>query len=61
LVISKNESSPLDILATNTDDEIMAFIHKNLHIAGFQFHPESIGTPRGLELFRAWKKWVAKK
>ena len=61
LVISKNESSPLDILATNLDDEIMAFVHKNLHIAGFQFHPESIGTPRGLELFRAWKKWVAKK
>ena len=61
LVISKNESSPLDILATNLDDEIMAFVHKNLHIAGFQFHPESIGTPLGLELLKAWKEWVAKK
>ncbi len=61
LVISKNESSPLDILATNSDEEIMAFAHKSLPIAGFQFHPESIGTPLGLELFRAWKKWVKKK
>jgi anthranilate synthase component 2 len=61
LVISKNESSPLDILATNSDEEIMAFAHKTLPIAGFQFHPESIGTPLGLELFRTWKKWVAKK
>ena len=61
LVISKNESSPLDILATNSDDEIMAFAHKTLPIVGFQFHPESIGTPLGLELFRAWKKWVTKK
>ena len=61
LVISKNESSPLDILAINSDDEIMAFAHKSLPIAGFQFHPESIGTPLGLELLKAWKEWVAKK
>lgn len=60
LVITQKESSPLDILATNSDDETMAFAHKTLPIAGFQFHPESIGTPRGIELFMAWKKWVEK-
>jgi anthranilate synthase/aminodeoxychorismate synthase-like glutamine amidotransferase len=58
LIISKNETSPLEILATNSDDEIMAFAHKALPIAGFQFHPESIGTPRGLELLISWKNWI---
>lgn len=58
LVIDQNSMSPLKILAKNTNDEIMAFVHKDLPIAGFQFHPESIGTPRGLELLKAWKEWV---
>ena len=30
------------------DNSIMAIQHKNLPIYGFQYHPESIGTPDGL-------------
>ncbi len=34
------------------DDTIMAVSHKEYPVYGFQFHPESIGTPDGVELMR---------
>lgn len=34
------------------DDTIMAVKHKEYPVYGIQFHPESIGTPDGVELMR---------
>ena len=38
------------------DDEIMAMQHKTLPVFGFQFHPESIGTPTGSKMI---EKFIA--
>lgn len=38
------------------DDEIMAMQHKTLSVFGFQFHPESIGTPTGSKMI---EKFIA--
>ncbi|WP_144479749.1 aminodeoxychorismate/anthranilate synthase component II [Cytobacillus oceanisediminis] len=32
------------------DDEIMAIKHKDYHLYGLQFHPESIGTKSGMQI-----------
>ena len=42
-----------EVTARSTDDQvIMGFQHKILPIYGFQYHPESIGTPDGLSTIR---------
>ena len=42
-----------EVTARSTDDQvIMGIQHKNLPIYGFQYHPESIGTPDGLSTIR---------
>ena len=52
LVASKNNFPDcLEIIAkTESDDEIMAFQHKEELIIGLQFHPESIETDDGLKM-----------
>lgn len=40
----------LEVMATTSDECIMAMRHKKLPIWGFQFHPESILTPYGLQM-----------
>ena len=42
----------LDITAWTDDGEIMAVRHKTLPVEGVQFHPESILTERGHDLFK---------
>lgn len=43
----------LTITAKSLDDQyIMGLQHKTLQIEGVQFHPESIGTANGIEIFR---------
>lgn len=39
-------------LAFSDENELMCFTHKIRPIIGFQFHPESIMTPEGLNLLR---------
>lgn len=39
--------SCFDITAKAEDGEVMAVEHKEYHLAGMQYHPESIGTPEG--------------
>ena len=51
----KMEELPADfeVTARTIDDQvIMGFQHKKLPIYGFQYHPESIGTPDGLSTIR---------
>ena len=57
-LIVEKESLPecLDIVAESGDGLIMAIKHKNHPIFGLQFHPESILTPEGEELIKAFIK-----
>lgn len=54
LVLEGLEKTGLEVTAITTDGEVMALAHKNLPLAGMQFHPESILTPQGLQLMRNW-------
>lgn len=54
LILEGLEKTGLEVTATTADGEIMALAHKNLPLAGVQFHPESILTPQGLQLMRNW-------
>ena len=40
----------LSVTAKTDDNVIMGLKHKHLPIHGVQFHPESIGTPEGIQL-----------
>ncbi len=52
----------LEVQATALDDgTIMAIKHKSRPVYGFQFHPESIGTPDGAELVKAFLTKVIEK
>ncbi len=56
-LVIKKESLPacLEVLGYSLDDhEIMAVKHKQYPVYGFQFHPESIGTPVGKELLSSF-------
>lgn len=50
IVSEKNFPSSLTITARTVNGEIMALKHKELPIAGVQFHPESVLTPHGMDL-----------
>ena len=52
----------LEVQATALDDGcIMAVKHKSHPVYGFQFHPESIGTPAGADLVKAFLAKIAEK
>ena len=42
----------LEIIACDEMDEVMAVRHREHHIYGLQFHPESILTPKGAVIMR---------
>jgi anthranilate synthase component 2 len=42
----------LEILAEDENGQIMAIQHREYPVVGFQFHPESILTPKGKELLK---------
>jgi len=46
----------LKVIAITTDGEIMAVQHKDYHIYGVQFHPESIMTPDGKAMLKNFIK-----
>jgi len=54
LVLNDVEKTALQITATTKENEVMAFAHPVLKIAGVQFHPESILTPHGLQMMKNW-------
>lgn len=60
LVVDKSTlSSDLEISAYADDGEIMAIRHKTYPIEGIQFHPESILTDHGIDLFRNFLKYYS--
>jgi len=54
-----NIPNNLKIIA-KCDDEVMAVKHIRHKVLGFQFHPESILTPKGKELMRNALVWLSK-
>ncbi len=42
----------LEVSASASDGEVMAVRHRELHVDGVQFHPESVLTPSGPALAR---------
>lgn len=46
--------APLDVVARLEDGTVMAVEHRELPMAGVQFHPDSHATPRGRELVAAF-------
>jgi anthranilate synthase/aminodeoxychorismate synthase-like glutamine amidotransferase len=54
LVLAEVEKTPLQIIASTSNYEVMAIAHPHLPLAGVQFHPESILTPSGLQILRNW-------
>jgi anthranilate synthase component 2 len=56
-LIITDESVPdeLEVTSRSVDDDyIMGVRHRSLPIEGVQYHPESIGTDRGMDLFRGF-------
>jgi anthranilate synthase component 2 len=44
----------LEIIAIDQEENVMALKHRKYDVRGVQFHPESILTENGLEIFRNW-------
>ena len=53
-VVSALENLPLEVTATDENGTIMSFEHRHLPFTGVQYHPESVLTPKGLELIKNW-------
>lgn len=55
LAVDHFEGTGLKALAHTEDDHtIMTLAHEQYPCIGVQFHPESVGTPQGLQLLRNW-------
>jgi anthranilate synthase/aminodeoxychorismate synthase-like glutamine amidotransferase len=55
LALSGLPDALLSIATSNDDHCIMAIMHAGYPSIGIQFHPESIGTPAGLQILRNWQ------
>ena len=53
-VVSDLENLPLEVTSTDESGNIMSFEHQHLPFTGVQYHPESVLTPKGLELIKNW-------
>ncbi len=58
-LVAERASLPADLIAAASaedDNELMAVAHKDLPIVGVQFHPESIASEYGAEIFANFMK-----
>lgn len=57
-LIAQKETIPecLQIIATTDDGEVMGVKHKEAPTYGLQFHPESILTPKGIDMLKNFLK-----
>ena len=53
-VVQNQASSAIEILATDSNNNIMALKHKEYDVRGVQFHPESILTTNGFQIIKNW-------
>lgn len=54
LAVNAIDYTELEYIATTDDGTIMGLAHKYYPCIGVQFHPESVGTPVGLQLLSNW-------
>ncbi len=54
VVDAQSISTPLEITALSSDQQVMGIRHKWLRLHGIQFHPESILTPSGKTIMGNW-------
>ncbi len=54
LIVELDEDGPLEVTARSGEGEIMALTHRKHPTFGVQFHPESILTPHGHDIIRAF-------
>lgn len=52
--VIKNAGPHLNVIANDDQGNIMAVKHRQYHVYGVQFHPESIMTSYGLQLIKNW-------
>ncbi|RUT79970.1 anthranilate synthase component II [Ancylomarina longa] len=53
-VVKKDLPSCLTITCEDADGKIMGIRHKEYDVEGVQFHPESVLTPKGIDMIRNW-------
>ena len=56
LAIGGLDKTDLKMTAHSEDGTVMAITHPVFPCVGVQFHPESVGTPEGLQMLRNWAK-----
>ena len=54
------KQSELKAIAYTKENEVMIVIHEQYPIVGFQFHPESILTSKGINLLKNWLGFINK-
>lgn len=57
LILKNIHQTPLQIIATSENGEVMAIAHPHFKLCGIQFHPESVLTPDGMLLLDNWLEW----
>ena len=60
LIVEMNGASPeIEACAWSDEGEVMALMHRRHPTFGVQFHPESVLTPHGYDIMRAFLERVS--